>query len=508
MRSKKAVLAAVAIGLGLLPGCVSHQVDDHSFQFNEATGSLGMRLLLLNAVRASKDYPLQFSKISLYQGKGAMGSASISASMPLKIPSNGSLSPKVDWNDGVSRIDLIDLNTEEAQEALKKTLTYHGYAYHTAFSGNRSSILPQFLLLEQVALSSKLSDVIKESVQCTCDIVNLRQCNPRSIIDHKVSKPIEELKRKSERDGSSKDRLKIMAEYLRLKRDIAKLEKLRSDFVKDLREGKSSVAKEIQHACASLVTIDEECPNEKFPRTMDSKVVLKNDLTTECRHKIFMYGLLQSRIIGMATRAKQREGDKPDEVDKPDPGGKKGDAKKTTKKRTQEEGGNTFNIFTVDPNEKKKEKEEVNINVLNPIFAARCLNESLCDMGVESPVGIRREHISPLLRSPERLVRYLGELVSAQNYGAQTFKPSLLDPEREGQKFSLLTVKRGLPPPGGAAVSIVDPEGETFYVPRRQHDAPKTDLSLETLAIVSDVLNAAVSKKAFPPVTTLTVASP
>ena len=72
----------------------------------------------------------------------------------------------------------------------------------------------------------------------------------------------------------------------------------------------------------------------------------------------------------------------------------------------------------------------------------------------------------------------------------------------------MLTVKRGLSPPGGAAVSIVDPEGETFYVPRRKHDELKTDLSLETLAIVSDVLNAAVSKKAFPPVTTLTVASP
>ena len=38
--------------------------------------------------------------------------------------------------------------------------------------------------------------------------------------------------------------------------------------------------------------------------------------------------------------------------------------------------------------------------------------------------------------------------------------------------------------------------------------APKTHLSLEILSIVSDVLNGAVSKKAYPPVTTLTVSGP
>jgi hypothetical protein len=57
-------------------------------------------------------------------------------------------------------------------------------------------------------------------------------------------------------------------------------------------------------------------------------------------------------------------------------------------------------------------------------------------------------------------------------------------------------------------VAIRDPEGATFYIPRRSHDSPKTDLSLETLAIVTDVLNAAVSKKNFPPVAAITVTSP
>jgi hypothetical protein len=518
MRRDKVFLAA-AIGLGLLTGCVSHQVDDHSFQFNEATGSLGMRLLLLNAVRASKDYPLQFSKISLYQGKGAMGNATLSASLPLKALSAGSLGPKVDWNDGVSRIDLIDLNTEEAQEALKRTLTYNAYAYHTYFSGSRSGILPQFLLLEQVSLSSELADVIDKSVMCTCDLVNHKACD-RFNVERERSKTLENYERKSASKLRTlkgreleETRLKLKRGYDQLKGDLSRLKDSRDEFVKDLKESKSAIVEEIRYACTSIKALNDECA-DALPRTMDKKtVILKNDLSSECRHKGFMVGLLQSKIIGMTTKAKDKESDKPDEVDKPDSGpgrAKKDDAKKAGGKRPgrgQEEGGNTFNIYTVEQKDKKTPRDEVFIYVLNPIFTLRCLSEELCDTGGESPVVIRKDKISPLLRSPERVVRYLGELISAQNYGTNRYVPRVIDPERK-DRFALLLVKRGSPLPSGAAVSIVDPEGETFYVPRRNHDARKEDLSLETLAIVTDVLNAAVSKKNFPPVTTLTVAGP
>jgi hypothetical protein len=129
MRGVRVSLAVVALVLSLASGCASVQVDDHSYQFNEATGSLGLRLLLLNAVRASKDYPLQFSKINAYQGTGTMG-GSISASMPLTgFPGNGAVSPKVDWKDGISQLNLIDLNTEEAQQALRRTISFNREVY-------------------------------------------------------------------------------------------------------------------------------------------------------------------------------------------------------------------------------------------------------------------------------------------------------------------------------------------------------------------------------------------
>jgi hypothetical protein len=113
-------------------------------------------------------------------------------------------------------------------------------------------------------------------------------------------------------------------------------------------------------------------------------------------------------------------------------------------------------------------------------------------------------HAALTLRSPERIVRYLGDLISAQNYGPHRFVPKFLDTERL-ETYTLLRVVRGIPPPGGTAVSVRSPDGEVFYIPRRDTDARKQDISLETLSIVTDVLNAAVSKKAFPEVTTLSV---
>ena len=79
---------------------------------------------------------------------------------------------------------------------------------------------------------------------------------------------------------------------------------------------------------------------------MDKKIVLKNDLTTECRHKVFMYGLLQAKVIGMNTRADKKT-DKPDEGDKP--------KSRSGAPETPVQGGNTFNIYAVDPKEDERE---------------------------------------------------------------------------------------------------------------------------------------------------------
>ena len=56
----------------VLSACTGVQIEDQSLQFNQASGSIGTRLMLLNALRAAKGYPLQFSRLTSYVGQGTM----------------------------------------------------------------------------------------------------------------------------------------------------------------------------------------------------------------------------------------------------------------------------------------------------------------------------------------------------------------------------------------------------------------------------------------------------
>lgn len=445
MCSKKAFLAVAVIGLGLVTGCVNYQVDDHSFQFNEATGSLGLRLLLLNAVRASKDYPLQFSRISTYQGKGAV-SGQISATLPLKIPTNGSMSPRVDLNDGISRIDLIDLNTEEAQQALKKTLPLRVYRYYDSYGGSRSYVGPVMLMVENFAMPKKLYYFIGNYVNERCkEYLSEPDSNPRRLprFEHN------------------------------------------------------------RYACSELRKLAEQCP--KYDRYLlehpDEKVaLLQNHVTSECQHVAFVAATLHLAVVGgtvgpVESDARSGRGGRD---------GRSGDRAPTS---TKKETGNTFNIYV---NEDKKggdeksepDKEPIAMPFYDPTFAARCVALKLC---VRKPdAGTLARGVKIQLRSPERLVRFLGEVIAAQSYGSEKFLPFAVDPLRR-QRYALLVVDNGIALPGRAVVSVRGPDGETVYVPRRDPNSRKEDLSLELLSIVSDILNGAVSKKAYPPVTTLTV---
>ncbi|MFZ1101630.1 MAG: hypothetical protein WAN86_01925, partial [Hyphomicrobiaceae bacterium] len=406
MRSGKPFLAAAAMALGLLTGCVSHQVDDHSYQFNEATGSLGMRLLLLNAVRASKDYPLQFSKISAYQGTGTT-SASVSATLPLRIPGNGSMTPRVDWKDGISQLSLVDLNTAEAQQALKKTISYKSYIYYTNHNGRRSFIAPFMLMVEHYGMTKALYSLIKDSVEESCQ--------------------------QYLRDG---------AERLKLPR-----------FTQN------------RFSCSALESLERGSCNiyNNLLETPSGAVVLRNDLTTECKYKAFIAGSLQLSIIG-ATPVLAPESKKPGPTS------------------TQRAAGNTFNIYVADSKggeQKNGNNETIFLFVFDKIFVENCKRASLCTRKAGHYI-LKEKQVEFLFRSPERMVRYLGDLVSAQSYGPERFVPRAFDPERQ-EVFTLLTVKRGTPPAGDAAVSIRDPDGEIFYIPRQNLDLPKRDLSLETL---------------------------
>lgn len=426
-----AILTSVHIGL---VSCVKFEIDDHSYQFNEATGSLGLRLLLLNAVRASKDYPLQFSKISAYQGSGAIG-GSVSANIPFKpFPTNafGTVGPKLDWKDGVTQLNLVDLNTEEAQQALKKVVDYGLFRYYAKYRGGRSIGVVNSIMIEGAAMPRILHTLIRETVSEQCASYKGTSQRPSHL------------------DQTQFSRLK--------------------------------------YVCSILESFEKHCPDLYNPtRIPGDGILLQSDLSSECKHRQFLAGGLQFFVLGVSVV----ELPKSNETGGPN--------------STKVAGGNTFNIYVAESKgeEKTAGRERYGGMVGDTLFLRKCRERApkLCSPKSDSiaiPVAFH-------FRSPERMVRYLGELVAAQNYGARRFVPYTVDPETQ-EVLTLLRVVRGSPPPGVAAVTVQDPEGETFYVPKPDYNSTARDRSLEVLSIVSDVLNGAVSRKAFPQPTTFTLA--
>lgn len=160
----------VSILVLLLTSCTSYEIEDHSVQFNEASESLNLRLLLLNAVRASKDYPLQFSKIGNYQGVGSP-SASISASIPWGpklVNPIYEVNPSLALKSGVQQLSLVDLNTEEAQAALKRALTPNDFRYYYINREAREAYTIFDLTIQTVGIQEGLLAKMKVAFEQAC----------------------------------------------------------------------------------------------------------------------------------------------------------------------------------------------------------------------------------------------------------------------------------------------------------------------------------------------------
>jgi hypothetical protein len=126
----------------------------------------------------------------------------------------------------------------------------------------------------------------------------------------------------------------------------------------------------------------------------------------------------------------------------------------------------------------------------------RLRNAQLCLLKLE------KQPINIVWRSPERMVRYLGEVLAVQTYGAPGKWPVQILND-DGELVDLFVVQRGRNLLDRAAVSIDDPEGERFSIPRPEYESAKTHLSLQALALVMEAFNLAVSGKDLPQPATL-----
>ncbi len=99
-------------------------------------------------------------------------------------------------------------------------------------------------------------------------------------------------------------------------------------------------------------------------------------------------------------------------------------------------------------------------------------------------------------RSPEGILYYLGELIAAQNYSAESYTPMIfIEAGGTHQLVKLFVVQRGIS--ATAAVQVFF-HGEGFYIPRPQLGSYDEERSLQVLDLVTQAIVMATSKDSLP----------
>jgi hypothetical protein len=462
----------LALAALVLTSCTSVEIEDHSLQFNQATGSLGSRIMLLNVVRSAKGYPVQYSKVTSYQGNSRTDGG-VNLNFPFlagKIGNpntilQGGVTPSATFKTGVQNLQLADLNTAEIQRTLRKPVTPRDFVYYRSQGWPKA--LVNTVLIEELLVQPSLITKLGAAAASSC----------RGSGGQKFPRECAWLRRQSESracHGSREERASPEGDIVQV-------------FA-------NSPRKRCQHASFQwFFTALRVLP--AISLDFDPRVD-----TDECTTR-------RARLKDISGSAKDGKGKSKD--------AREGDGGKGAGETVKE------GKVSVDVNVKIAEKADkdddgadkgkdagsiglnfprglgnlrsIGINELPTLEALR--NEHAC---------LLKEGKTPIIigwRSPERMVRYLGDVVAAQGFGSGDGLQILND---DGYSVDLFHVETGRDLSGRtAAVSVEGPEGETFFIPipaRASHDA---HLSLQTLALVMESFNLAVSGKALPTAPTL-----
>jgi hypothetical protein len=458
-------LAVLAVSL--LAACTHAEIEDHSLQFNQATGSLGSRLMLLNVVRAAKGYPVQFSKVASYSGQSRLDGG-LNLNIPLLGPVvgnpnsvlSGSVAPSATVKSGVSQLQLADLSTAEFQKNLRTKVTANDFAYYRSQGWPKA--LVNTLLIEELLLEPNLRKALIRASERTC------------------------------------------------------------------RPGGSAFEKgEYRQLCSWLLSTARRCLDENKEQRASPEGDLfyryPNNPGVRCQHESFQWFFAAIRVLPGATLDPEPKVDT-DECTRrtallkdlaasaKDGKAKSKDAGKGSSETVS--GGKVsveVNVKVADKadkgddgSDKGKDAGSIGISLPRGLRNLRAAKPSeipdLADLRNEY-VCLVKEGKTPIVitwRSPERMVRYLGEVLAVQNFGSGGNKVEVFS--EDGRPVQLLRVESGREVAGLAAVSVEGPERDSFYIPipDRDRTAKGDHLSLQALALVMESVNLAVSGKELP----------
>jgi hypothetical protein len=113
-------------------GCAQNQLEHQSDAVNRASAATLGEHTLLNAVRASLDLPMSFTKLQKFTSEN-MAKGSLTPKLPFGADATRlfDAGPALTWSSGVSSIEYVDANTAGALAKLNQTLPYDAIERYT-----------------------------------------------------------------------------------------------------------------------------------------------------------------------------------------------------------------------------------------------------------------------------------------------------------------------------------------------------------------------------------------
>lgn len=101
------------------------------------------------------------------------------------------------------------------------------------------------------------------------------------------------------------------------------------------------------------------------------------------------------------------------------------------------------------------------------------------------------------LRSPKRIIEYLGEITALQNYAKNRYSPSI--PVADGKRaFLFRLLRKDTFDPKTAILHVKGPRNEDFFVPEPEFGAEDRDRTLVVLSMTSHLVNISIQQSLLP----------
>ncbi|MCH9019038.1 MAG: hypothetical protein IIA73_01540 [Proteobacteria bacterium] len=177
----RAVCAVSALTLG---ACASFELAERATNYNLSFEQTSNRLMLLNAVRASKRYPLYFTRFNLIRATSPVsGTARLDLPFGGDAQSNFNFAPSITLSDGTT-FDLQVLDDQDFYKGILSPITAKTFDFYLKRGWPKDMLFHLFIQKIEVTEVARMN-VIKESDTLCLKSENEKKC--KRISQHQIA---------------------------------------------------------------------------------------------------------------------------------------------------------------------------------------------------------------------------------------------------------------------------------------------------------------------------------